>query len=105
MTLGGMGYGFGVSKCTGGRHTHRMAGLVADMLGYPTDDIRIVGRICLVNRPLVSTFRGFPSRSSSARSRGDRGLSVDGSSAARKECRLPDSGHKMLRCQVCSPRY
>lgn len=60
MTLGGMGYGFGVSKCTGRRHRHRMAGFVADMLGCPTDESRIVGRICLVNTPLVSTFHWFP---------------------------------------------
>ncbi|MGB8961845.1 MAG: hypothetical protein WCC38_07815 [Pseudonocardiaceae bacterium] len=61
MTLGEMGYGFGVSGSTSWYHKHGTAGF-GHVLGCTAEDLGIVARLCLVSGSLVSTFRRLPSR-------------------------------------------
>jgi hypothetical protein len=90
-----MGYGFGVSRSTGRCHKHWMAEFVTDVLGCPAVDFRIVRRVCVVNGPLVSTFRRFPSRSLIPE-RGDNAEWRQSRSAARRDRANQHSGDPRL---------
>lgn len=93
MTLGEMGYGFGVSRTTGWCHKRGMAAFVTDVLGCTAANLRIVGRGCLVNAPVVSTLHRFSSRLAGLGDADQYGMS--GEAASRGGCCLPGSGHKV----------
>jgi len=80
---------------TGRCHKHWMAEFVTDVLGRPAVNFRIVRQVCVVNGPLVSTFRRFPSRSLSPE-RGDNAEWRQSRSTARMDRANQHSGDPRL---------